>query len=630
MDKKINTSGPSSGFIADPTITPFPINWNRLNKIRFEDAPTDYILLCKLVEKYNEVVTATNSLEEGMEQFMEWVSKNIEDSTIKQLNKWLDDGTLSSIIQSALAIYDTVADMIADDNLQENSYAFTKGYFTKDDLGGNTWIVTSTVPDNFYVKLSNGLYAKKVKTTICNIMQYGVKANLETDQSSLIQQALNENEVVYFNSGIYFVKLATPYSINLNNNNTIIGNDTTIKGIGSYDNSYYTILNCNADNLFIKNIKIDGAKELVTVTGEHGMCTTVQGSNIKFENCIFQNAFGDGATLDTTAKNIVFESCEFTNCRRQGISICAVEGVVISNCIIHDISGTSPQSGIDIEPYEDRNCKNIIIQNTKIYDCAEYGIIGYFKYMETKNVTMIVNNVEIKNCNRGIVISNILNQYNQVEFNNIVIDTMVEYSIYLVDIPYALKQIIFKNIFCRQYTEGAVQIISKNQVTSGIYFENIIFARDTEPFNNTHFSFNKTVSISDIQIINTNADYFENWTKVENLVIKNNPLVISSGTTVTYNKEYHNEIYIKNSLTLMFNNIIDSSDYVQKTAPIKIYIIGNIDFTLQTVSLNQSLNIIGSNGTKVTGTSGGSNITIQGINNLLCITDYNGNWISNT
>ena len=68
MGKKINTSGPSSGFIADPTITPFPINWNRLNKIRFEDAPTDYILLCKLTEKYNEIVEETNSLEEAMEQ----------------------------------------------------------------------------------------------------------------------------------------------------------------------------------------------------------------------------------------------------------------------------------------------------------------------------------------------------------------------------------------------------------------------------------------------------------------------------------------------------------------------------------------------------------------------------------
>lgn len=94
MSKKINTSGPSSGFIVDPTITPFPINWNRLNKIRFEDAPTDYILLCKLVEKYNEIVEATNSLEEAMEQFFAWVEENLGTYAREYLQQLLEDGKL--------------------------------------------------------------------------------------------------------------------------------------------------------------------------------------------------------------------------------------------------------------------------------------------------------------------------------------------------------------------------------------------------------------------------------------------------------------------------------------------------------------------------------------------------------
>lgn len=94
MSKKINTSGPSSGFIADPTITPFPINWNRLNKIRFEDAPTDYILLCKLTEKYNEIVESTNSLEEAMEQFMTWAQENLGEYAQNFLQQLLEEGKL--------------------------------------------------------------------------------------------------------------------------------------------------------------------------------------------------------------------------------------------------------------------------------------------------------------------------------------------------------------------------------------------------------------------------------------------------------------------------------------------------------------------------------------------------------
>lgn len=94
MSKKINTSGPSSGFIADPTITPLPINWNRLNKIRFEDAPSDYILLCKLTEKYNEIVDSTNSLEEAMEQFFAWAQENLGEYAQNFLQQLLEDGKL--------------------------------------------------------------------------------------------------------------------------------------------------------------------------------------------------------------------------------------------------------------------------------------------------------------------------------------------------------------------------------------------------------------------------------------------------------------------------------------------------------------------------------------------------------
>lgn len=50
-------------FIYDPYISPIPINWNPLNKISFEDAPTDYILLVKLSNKVNEIIEQLNSYE---------------------------------------------------------------------------------------------------------------------------------------------------------------------------------------------------------------------------------------------------------------------------------------------------------------------------------------------------------------------------------------------------------------------------------------------------------------------------------------------------------------------------------------------------------------------------------------
>lgn len=133
MSKKINTSGPSSGFIADPTITPFPINWNRLNKIRFEDAPTDYILLCKLAEKYNEIVETTNSLEEAMEQFFAWANSELEETANNKLNEWLEDGTLKNIINNE--IFGELNNRVTS---IEDSYIHKQTVLTIDSFEGDT------------------------------------------------------------------------------------------------------------------------------------------------------------------------------------------------------------------------------------------------------------------------------------------------------------------------------------------------------------------------------------------------------------------------------------------------------------------------------------------------------------
>lgn len=58
-------------FIYDPYISPIPINWNPLNKISFEDAPTDYILLVKLSNKVNEIIEQLNSYEPESTEYID-------------------------------------------------------------------------------------------------------------------------------------------------------------------------------------------------------------------------------------------------------------------------------------------------------------------------------------------------------------------------------------------------------------------------------------------------------------------------------------------------------------------------------------------------------------------------------
>ncbi|WP_257131766.1 right-handed parallel beta-helix repeat-containing protein [Bacillus sp. AFS017336] len=59
-----------------------------------------------------------------------------------------------------------------------------------------------------------------------------------------------------------------------------------------------------------------------------------------------------GVQMMTVAvtENLLVQNCDIGNNRRQGISLVGTDGVKILNNKIHDISGTAPGSGIDLEP----------------------------------------------------------------------------------------------------------------------------------------------------------------------------------------------------------------------------------------------------------------------------------------
>lgn len=611
-------------------ITPFWFYCQHVLPLVYDESLSYYEVLCKLQAKLNEVIKTQNELQDAFQNLLTWVDTQLETYTKEQLQKWLNDGTLEAIIKSILItsyFYETTSDMINDMNLKNNDKCFTLGYYTLNDKGMNEWLISETQPSTFYVTLENGLYAKRVITGKANVIQYGLKENINQPQNSLIQQIIDENNYVEFNKGNYYVTLATPYSLNCHDDLTINGNGAMIKGIGSYDSSYYTILGVSNNNIKINNLIIDGAKDIVTVTGEHGMCTTITGSNVSFENVIFQNAFGDGAIIDKYAKNIIFENCMFDNCRRQGISITGCNNVIIRNCDIQNIKGTAPSNAIDIEPYEDMNCKNIIIENVNIKNCDGYGIQGFYREMTTKNTSVYINNVNIENCLSGLLFGSLKNVGNVIDVRNVIIKNTLTSSINLNDII-SNYNINFDNITLINYNNNAVLLTADTIELSGVNFNNLIFIRENEPWNNINFLFTNTKPIKNIRIKNTNADLFKNWQQVENLIIENQPLYVSTDTTIDFNEYYHSEIYVDSNITLLFNNFV-GAEYSQKTSPIKIYVLNNWDVTVQSVSFNKSLSIIGNNGTKISGTSGGANLTIQGIRNLLCITNYTGNWVAN-
>lgn len=169
-------------------------------------------------------------------QIYELVKKDINDITIEQLQKWLDDGTLETLINqdlfnSKIGYYDTVADMVADSELSENNICKTLGYYTVNDGGGGLYQIysrgsESNLGDNVY--LNNGLTAKLIKeSNVTRLSQYGIKTGSENDNAPLINYAIsqfnNTGGIIEIPIGIYYVK----QQINLTNYVKVIGEAST-------------------------------------------------------------------------------------------------------------------------------------------------------------------------------------------------------------------------------------------------------------------------------------------------------------------------------------------------------------------------------------------------------------------
>jgi hypothetical protein len=79
-------------------------------------------------------------------------------------------------------------------------------------------------------------------------------------------------------------------------------------------------------------------------------------------------------------RNSVIKNSEFSFSRRQGITVAGADHVKITNNKIHDIKGTAPESGIDLEggtgQYGNRNT-NLTIKSNHIYNNNSYNVILY-------------------------------------------------------------------------------------------------------------------------------------------------------------------------------------------------------------------------------------------------------------
>ncbi len=106
-------------------------------------------------------------------------------------------------------------------------------------------------------------------------------------------------------------------------------------------------------------------------------CVLVRGGkNIRVENMRLCSSGGDGIEI-YRVDNFVIRNVICDDNHRQGLSIIKGRNILVEDSKFINTRGTSPQSGVDIEPFEpkDSELRNIVFRNCLFANNARYGLL---------------------------------------------------------------------------------------------------------------------------------------------------------------------------------------------------------------------------------------------------------------
>ncbi|HEY0769019.1 MAG TPA: glycosyl hydrolase family 28-related protein, partial [Sphingobacteriaceae bacterium] len=161
----------------------------------------------------------------------------------------------------------------------------------------------------------------------------------------------------------------------------------------------------NRTNSRVKGGKILGERySHIGTTGEWGMGISIYGStNCRVDRTVITNCWGDGIVVGGTDRypnsdhqsvNCVIKEVRSRNNRRQGLTIGAVDSLIVSYCKFMSTNGAAPEAGIDIAP-DNLPATRIHIQNCEIAYNDRVGVLMY----KNTNATSLISQVTVEGNN---------------------------------------------------------------------------------------------------------------------------------------------------------------------------------------------------------------------------------------
>lgn len=360
--------------------------------------PRGYTILENLIDwlsQTNKLIENVNDWNEYLDDFVENFDRKLEPTVINTLYEMADDGTLDRIINEN--IFNDLNDRIDGVAIDFENF--------KEDMNQNFADLNDEVEQNlthFKAEVQDTL-ENSLKSRF-NVLQYGAKLDGVTDDTEAFQ--LCANAIADNGGGIFEI----PYvdnpiiiggTVNMPSNVILEGNNNTILAESS-DNSDTPFYWADSSNVAVKNITIDGRKELKDSQqsvggGSNGLTFRGECTNIRVENSKFYNTLEHG---------ISFMGRVYTNPTRVARST----DVVITGCVFERNGNpywTAGPRGAGVMLYY--GVRNIKITNNIFKNFIQTGIYvdsayGSKEEMESLYPELPVN--EGHYAGRDVVISN--------------------------------------------------------------------------------------------------------------------------------------------------------------------------------------------------------------------------------
>jgi hypothetical protein len=378
----------------------------------------------------------------------------------------------------------------------EGAISITKGHKNSHYVGGSDELDVTQLK-NYEEQINSRIGILFDNLNYRNVKRYGViGASGGSLDDTIALNNLEEGYTYIFPPDTYYIKAHTDDGLGeggfrpKSNTRYIFLPGAKLKAITN-DKDRYAICVITGDNIEIHNITCEGDRTTHTgTTGEQGYGIAIRTTGkVKIFGATCYDCWGDGVLVSCgSGSDIELHNIISYNNRRQGISILSVDKFRCYKSIFKNSNGTSPECGLDIEPWTGTDILNdIIFEDCRFDDNVSSGVLIYggYYFPSSYNIQFIRCKSKNNGTSNGFVINDVPksdngvikfidceadNPYNGVFIRNAEANIIIN-NFLNINPKYAIQfESNLDNKNCGNVTARNFQVINNGQIIKAVYF----------------------------------------------------------------------------------------------------------------------------------------------------------------